>query len=151
MSSSVAKEQVISLSRPTILFSYRYTNIIGISQLTISQMSVHGRYYPSFFLRDRDAPAVVSRQLPPKENCPRLGLGFWARLGLVLGLGGNNTIALEKNCPLLRLGFGLGLVLVLVGNYPRTTYNNFFFIFFFFFLFLVFYFWDLHYMIFVFQ
>ena len=35
---------------------------------------------------------AVSGQLPPKDNCPRLGLGFGSRLGLVR-VGGNQAIA----------------------------------------------------------
>ena len=54
----------------------------------------------------------------PRKIAPRLGLGFGSRLGLVLGLGGNQTIAPEENCPRLGLGFGLGLVLGLEGNFP---------------------------------
>ena len=48
------------------------------------------------------------------DNCPlekiasRLGLGFESRLGLVLGLGGNRTIALLENCPPFRVSFGGG-------------------------------------------
>ena len=46
---------------------------------------------------------LVSGQLPPspppEENCPRLGLEFWSRLGLILGLGGNQTIAPEEKFP----------------------------------------------------
>ena len=45
----------------------------------------------------------VSGQLTPEENCSRLGLVFGSRPGLVLGLGGNQTIALEKNCPSVRV------------------------------------------------
>ena len=37
------------------------------------------------------------RTIAPEENCPRLGLGFRSRLGLVLGLGDNHKIAPEKN------------------------------------------------------
>ena len=54
-------------------------------------------------------PCVLSGQLPsllpppPRKIAPRLGLEFWSRLGLVLGLGGNQTIALEKNWPLVRV------------------------------------------------
>ena len=48
---------------------------------------------------------------------PRLGLGFQSRLRLVLGLGGNQTIAPEENCSLVRVwvkvSFGVG------GNFPR--------------------------------
>ena len=51
---------------------------------------------------------------PPKWIAPRLGLGFESRLGLVLGLGDNQTIAPEENCPLfrvrvwVRVSFGVG-------------------------------------------
>ena len=50
---------------------------------------------------------------PPKIIASRLGLRFVSRLGLVLGLGDNQTIAPKENCPTPRLdlGFGLGLVL----------------------------------------
>ena len=41
---------------------------------------------------------------PPSKIAPQLGLGFWSRLGLVLGLGGSNqTIAPEENCTLVRV------------------------------------------------
>ena len=57
---------------------------------------------------------------PPRKISPRLGLGFGSRLGLVLGLGDNQTIAPKENSPpLLGLGFGLGLVLGLEGNFSR--------------------------------
>ena len=56
----------------------------------------------------------VSGQLCPKENCPRLGLGFGSRSGLVLGLGGKQTIAPRKIPPspirvrlCLRVRFGV--------------------------------------------
>ena len=57
---------------------------------------------------------------PPEEYCPQLGLRFGPRWGLVLGLGGNQTIAPPENSPRLGLGFGLGLVLGLRGNFPIT-------------------------------
>ena len=34
---------------------------------------------------------------PPRKIAHRSGLGFGSRLGLVLGLGGNQTIAPEEN------------------------------------------------------
>ena len=57
---------------------------------------------------------------PPRKNASRLGLGFWSRLRLVLGLrggrggGGDQTIFPEENCPAVRvrvwtrLSFGVG-------------------------------------------
>ena len=66
---------------------------------------------------------LVSEQLPPGKNCPLSGLRFESRLGLVFGLGVNETIIPKENIPLLGLGFGLGLVLRLGSNCPRTTNN----------------------------
>ena len=41
---------------------------------------------------------------PLRKIAPQLGLGFWSRLGLVLGLGwGNQTIAPEENSTLVRV------------------------------------------------
>ena len=43
------------------------------------------------------------------DNChlrkiaPRLGLGFGSSLGLLLGFGSNQAIALEENCPAVRV------------------------------------------------
>ena len=70
---------------------------------------------------------MVSGQLPPEENFPLLGLEFWSRLELVLGLGGNQTIAPKKSVPWLGLGFWLGLVLALEGNFVRgqLSWNRF--------------------------
>ena len=51
---------------------------------------------------------------PPRKIAPWLGLGFGSRLGLVLGLGGNQTITPKENCPpvrvrvWLRVSFGVG-------------------------------------------
>ena len=63
------------------------------------------------------ATLVVSAVI--RTSPPRLGLGFRSRSGLVLGLGGNQTIPPEENRPRLGLRFGLGLVLGLGGNFPR--------------------------------
>ena len=54
-----------------------------------------------------------------RTTAPWLGLGFGLRLGLLLGLGGKQTIAHEENCPRLGLEFGLALILGLVGNISR--------------------------------
>ena len=62
------------------------------------------------------------RTITPKENCPRSMLVLV--LGLVLGLGGNQTIPLEENCLLVRVrvwvrvSFG---VISLGDNCPRTV------------------------------
>ena len=40
---------------------------------------------------------------PPRKIVLRLGLGFGSRLGLVLELGANQTIAPEENYPLVRV------------------------------------------------
>ena len=62
----------------------------------------------------QDTCLTVSRQLPPEENCPWLGLGFGSTSGLVLGLGGNQTIAPKEYCPPVRVrvwfkvSFGVG-------------------------------------------
>ena len=40
---------------------------------------------------------------PPRKISPRLGLGFGSRLGLVLGLGDNQTIAPKGNSPPVRV------------------------------------------------
>ena len=67
----------------------------------------------------------VSGQLRARKIAPRLVLGFGSRLGLVLRLGGNQTIAPEENClTRLGLGFGLGLVLGLGKNFPREQLSQ---------------------------
>ena len=43
------------------------------------------------------------RTITPEENCPQLGLGFGSRLGKVLGMGSNQTIAPEENYPPVRV------------------------------------------------
>ena len=50
----------------------------------------------------------MDQQLPPEENCPRLGLGLGSRLVLFLGLEVTRHLGLV---------FGLGLVLGLEGNF----------------------------------
>ena len=62
---------------------------------------------------------------PPRKIAPRLGFGFWSRLGLVLGLGETRQLSPRKIVPQLWLRFGLGLFLGLesnfsLGNCPRT-------------------------------
>ena len=59
---------------------------------------------------------MVSGQLPPEKNCPLVRLEFGSRLGLVLGLGGNQTVTPWKIVHQLGLGVGLGLVLGLGGG-----------------------------------
>ena len=62
---------------------------------------------------------MVSGNFSPWKTAHWLGLGFELRSGLVLGLGDNQTFALNKNYPLvgvriwLRVSFGVG------GNFPR--------------------------------
>ena len=69
-------------------------------------------------------------QLPPRKIDPRLGLGFESRLGLVLGLGVNQTISTKENSPPVRIRVGvrvnLGLrgTIFLGGNCPRTVKTN---------------------------
>ena len=46
---------------------------------------------------------MVYVQLPPEENCPQLGFKLWSRLGLILGLGDNQTIAPLGNCTMFRV------------------------------------------------
>ena len=58
---------------------------------------------------------TVSGQLP-EEYCPRLGLGFGLRLGLVLGLG---AIFLEGNCP----GTVFDLFLRILAK-PKTSFDT---------------------------
>ena len=66
------------------------------------------------FQFDYNSHNMVFGQLTPKWIAPRLGLGFESRLGLVLGLGDNQTIVPEENCPLfrvrvwVRVSFGVG-------------------------------------------
>ena len=48
--------------------------------------------------RAKELVFMVSGQLTPEESCPRLGLGFGSRSGLVLGLG-DQTISPYENCP----------------------------------------------------
>ena len=58
---------------------------------------------------------------PPRKIEPRLRLGLGSRLDLVLGLGGNQTIDLERDPPpppKLGLWFGLELVLGLGAIAP---------------------------------
>ena len=56
---------------------------------------------------------------PPRKNAPWLGLRFGSRLGLVLGLEDNQTIALEKNCPQVRVRVWVKVSFGAGGNFPR--------------------------------
>ena len=49
----------------------------------------------------------LSGQWPPRKIDPRLGLGFGSRLGLVLGLGVNQTISTKENSPPVRIRVGV--------------------------------------------
>ena len=74
---------------------------------------------------------------PPRKNASRLGLGFWSRLRLVLGLrGGRGEGEKPDNCPrrkqYLSQSHGLdqtqfwGWVAILLGdNCPRTLWEVF--------------------------
>ena len=68
----------------------------------------------------------VSGQLPSKENPPGLGLGFGPKSGLVLGLGATRQLPPKEIVPRLGLALSLGLILglgggaiFLGGNCPR--------------------------------
>ena len=49
--------------------------------------------------RERPKSLQIHYPPPPKKIAPQLGLGFGSKLGLVLGLGGNQAITPEENCP----------------------------------------------------
>ena len=74
------------------------------------------KYSKTIFLLCRSFIRKVSGQSPSSKIAPgpRLGLGFESRLGLVLGLGGHQTIAPEENCSLVRVK---GWVKVTFGVY----------------------------------
>ena len=61
----------------------------------------------------------ISRQLPPEENCTPCRVGGPVKVRVRFRVGGNQTIATEKNWPLVRVrgwvkvSFGVG------GNFPR--------------------------------
>ena len=59
------------------------------------------------------------RTIVSRGKLPLLRVGIWVKVRLVLGLGGNQTIAHEKKWPRLGLEFRLGLILGLGGNFPR--------------------------------
>ena len=52
---------------------------------------------------------MLSVQLSPEENCPRLESGFGSRLRLVLELGVNQTIVPEENSHPVRVRVWIGL------------------------------------------
>ena len=74
-----------------------------------------------------EAPLLrVSGQLSPEKNCPRLGLVFESRLGLVLELGATRQLSPKKIAPppvrvrvWVRVSFGVGEKFSW-GNCPRT-------------------------------
>ena len=58
---------------------------------------------------------LVSGQLPTRKIARRLRLEFSSRLGLVLGLGVNQTIAPKENRPPVRVRVWLGVSFRVVG------------------------------------
>ena len=60
-----------------------------------------------FFCVDYVNFCRLSGQLPPRKIDPRLELGFESRLGLVLGLGVNQTISSKENSPPVRIRVGV--------------------------------------------
>ena len=72
----------------------------------------------------------VSRQFPPKENWTQLKLGLGSRLELVLELGGNQTIDLEKDYPsppvrvMVWLELVLGLGAIAPGMILKLSFNE---------------------------
>ena len=49
-----------------------------------------------------------SGQLPPEENCPPVSVGVLVKVRVSFRVGGNQTIAPEKNWPLVRVSFWVG-------------------------------------------
>ena len=60
----------------------------------------------------------------PRKITARLCLGFRSRLGLVLGLGGNQTIAPEKNLPLVRVRVWVWVSFGFGGNFPHEQLSQ---------------------------
>ena len=61
---------------------------------------------------------MVSGQLPPRKIAPWFGLGFGSRLGLVLGLGGNQVIVPKENCLTVRVRVWVRVSFEVGGNFP---------------------------------
>ena len=76
-------------------------------------------YYGNSLLKFRLSKYRYQDNCPPGKIAPRLVLGFVSRSGLVLILGGKQTITPRKIAAQLGLGFGLGLILGLRGNLPQ--------------------------------
>ena len=53
---------------------------------------------------------------PPRKIAPQLGLRFWSRLGLVLGLGATRQLPQKKIVSWLGLGFGFWVSFGIGGN-----------------------------------
>ena len=63
---------------------------------------------------------MVSRQLPPEENCSPVRLGVWAKVRVSFRVGGpTRQLSPRKIVPELGLAVVLGLILGLRGNFPR--------------------------------
>ena len=85
-------------------------------------MKTKENWFKSFNDKNKPTEAVgIQTVAPPpflRKITPWLGLGFWSRLGLVLGLGATRQLLWRKFALWLGSGFGLGLVFGVGGNFP---------------------------------